>query len=44
MNEALHLPEPQALYGRRNVIRDGDGNELANIIEILPPADERRGA
>ena len=44
MNEALHLPGPQALYGRRNVIRDRDGNELANIIEILPPADERRGA
>jgi chorismate-pyruvate lyase len=37
MNEALHLPEAQALYGRRNVIRDGDGNELADIVEILPP-------
>ena len=43
MNEALHLPESQALYGRRNVIRDGDGNELANIVEILPPTEEGRG-
>ena len=43
MNEALHLPEPRALYGRRNVIRGGDGNELANIIEILPPTEEGRG-
>ena len=43
MNEALHLPEPRALYGRRNIIRGGDGNELANIIEILPPTEEGRG-
>ena len=41
MNEALHLSELQALYGRRNVIRDAAGNELANIVEILPPAGER---
>jgi chorismate-pyruvate lyase len=40
MNEALHLQEPRALYGRRNVIRDRDGNELANIVEILPPTAE----
>ena len=38
MHQALRLTEPQTLYGRRNVIRDGDGSELANIIEILPPA------
>ena len=44
MNEALHLPEPRALYGRRNIIRGGDGNELATIIEILPPTEEGRGA
>jgi chorismate-pyruvate lyase len=40
MNEALHLRDSQALYGRRNVIRDAEGNELANIVEILPPAGE----
>ena len=43
MNEALHLSESQALYGRRNVIRDAEGNELANIVEILPPIEEARG-
>jgi chorismate-pyruvate lyase len=42
MNEALHLPEPQALYGRRNVIWDAEENQLANIVEILPPTQERR--
>ena len=44
MNDALQLTEQQALYGRRNVIRDVDGHELANIVEILPPATvSRRG-
>jgi chorismate-pyruvate lyase len=43
INEALHLPESRSLYGRRNVIRDADGNELANIVEILPPTEETRG-
>jgi chorismate-pyruvate lyase len=41
MNEALHLPQPQPLYGRRNVIRDANGNELADIVEILPPEEIR---
>jgi chorismate-pyruvate lyase len=39
----LQSRELQPLYGRRNVIRDAAGNELAKIVEILPPADERRG-
>jgi len=43
MIDTLQLREPQPLYGRRNVIRDAAGNELANIVEILPPGDERRG-
>jgi chorismate-pyruvate lyase len=43
MNEALHLREPQALYGRRNVIWDADENQLANIVEILPPIEGGRG-
>jgi chorismate-pyruvate lyase len=42
MNEVLHLRETQALYGRRNAIRDGDGHELADIVEILPPPEEAR--
>jgi chorismate-pyruvate lyase len=40
MNEALGLAEPQPLYGRRNVIRDATGSELADVVEILPPAKE----
>jgi chorismate-pyruvate lyase len=43
MNEALHLPEPRSLYGRRNVIWDADENQLANIVEILPPTEEGSG-
>jgi chorismate-pyruvate lyase len=43
MNEVLHLPEPRALYGRRNVIWDADENQLANIVEILPPTEEGSG-
>jgi chorismate-pyruvate lyase len=35
--ESLGLREPRSLYGRRNVIRDPAGNELADIVEILPP-------
>jgi chorismate-pyruvate lyase len=42
MNEALHLLEPQALYGRRNVIRNLAGNELADIVEILPPVQQEQ--
>lgn len=37
MREALQLSEASALYGRRNVIRNGQGEELADIVEILPP-------
>jgi chorismate-pyruvate lyase len=40
MNEALQLTGPQALYGRRNVIRNLAGHELADILEILPPSWE----
>jgi chorismate-pyruvate lyase len=35
----LGLQESRTLYGRRNVIRDAAGNELANIVEILPPEE-----
>lgn len=37
MNDALQLLEARALYGRRNVIWNGEGKELADIVEILPP-------
>jgi chorismate-pyruvate lyase len=40
INAALHLTEPQPLYGRRNVIRDTSGRDLAETLEILPPARE----
>ena len=40
MNQALRLLEPQVLYGRRNVIWDAGENQLANIVEILPPPQE----
>jgi chorismate-pyruvate lyase len=39
MNEALALSGPRVLYGRRNILRDASGHELANILEILPPAE-----
>lgn len=37
MHDALQLAETRALYGRRNVIRNAEGQELADIVEILPP-------
>jgi chorismate-pyruvate lyase len=40
MNEALQLTKPCSLYGRRNVLRNAEGNELADIVEILPPLQE----
>lgn len=40
IQEALQLNAPFPLYGRRNVIRDLTGNELADIVEILPPPRE----
>ena len=38
--EALGLEEACELYGRRNVIEDTDGNVLADIVEILPLAED----
>jgi chorismate-pyruvate lyase len=37
INEALHLPGPQPVYGRRNVLRDEAGTQLAQTLEIVPP-------
>lgn len=35
--EALGLPEPRTLYGRRNRMADGGGAPIADVIEVLPP-------
>ncbi len=35
--DALGLQEPCVLYGRRNTIWNGSGEELADVVEILPP-------
>lgn len=37
--EALALQGPQVLYGRRNTLSDLDLRPLAEIVEILPPAN-----
>jgi chorismate-pyruvate lyase len=37
INQALHLRRAQPLYGRRNLIRDASGRELAETLEIVPP-------
>jgi chorismate-pyruvate lyase len=37
MADALQFSEALALYGRRNVIWNGEGKQLADIVEILPP-------
>jgi hypothetical protein len=29
----------ETLYGRRNVLSDPDGRPLAEVVEILPPAE-----
>ena len=42
MNAALALPHTQTLYGRCNEITDNEGQILAKIVEILPPAIDRR--
>lgn len=44
MIDALQLTGPGTLFGRRNVIRNAAGRELADIVEILPPSEVRRGA
>jgi chorismate-pyruvate lyase len=37
MMRMLHFDKPQPLYGRRNVVLDGQRRLLAEVIEILPP-------
>ena len=38
ITKAFGLPKPTGLYGRCNVHKDLEGNHLAEIVEILPPA------
>jgi chorismate-pyruvate lyase len=42
MREALQLNGSHVIYGRRNVILNAEGDELADIVEILPPVKEER--
>ncbi len=39
---ALHFSESVPVFGRQNALRDSSGAILAEIIEILPPSNERR--
>jgi chorismate-pyruvate lyase len=39
IDSALHLTGPNLLYGRRNIIVDADQRILAQVVEILPPAN-----
>lgn len=39
INDALKLEGSQTLYGRRNTLFDPEGRPLAEIVEILPPAN-----
>ncbi len=39
INRMLQLSGAHVLYGRRNTLSDAAGNTLAEIIEILPPAE-----
>jgi hypothetical protein len=39
IEHSLQLPKPQWLYGRCNCMRDSVGRAVAEVVEILPPAD-----
>ena len=40
ISDALHVPEGERLFGRRNNLLDLEDHPLAEIVEILPPATE----
>lgn len=42
--EALGLPAPAPLWGRKNVLATEEGETLAEVVEILPPAPPDPGA
>lgn len=41
MSRVLRLADDRPLYGRRNVLLTADHRVLADILEILPPAESR---
>lgn len=42
MIEALQLRQPGILFGRRNTLSDPVGRPLAEVVEILPPAERNQ--
>ena len=44
MTEIFDLAETPTLYGRRNTLLSGEGEKLAEILEILPELMDRPGA
>lgn len=38
IEKALQMEAPARLYGRRNMLGNGTGRKLAQVLEILPPA------
>ncbi|MGA3186361.1 MAG: hypothetical protein ABSF22_04560 [Bryobacteraceae bacterium] len=38
--QALGIPGPVRLYGRRNILGNSTGRKLAQVLEILPPASK----
>lgn len=39
MESILRLPSPRTLYGRRNLLLNGERQVLAEVIEVLAPAE-----
>ena len=44
MERVLRLPQPRILYGRRNLLLDGNRHLLAEVIEVLAPVPNLRAA
>jgi chorismate-pyruvate lyase len=42
INRALLLSGKHVLYGRRNTLSNMEGKPIAEIVEILPPAEKRK--
>ena len=40
LGELLKAPKGSVLYGRSNVLRDAEGTDFADIVEILPMAEK----
>ena len=44
LRAAFDLTDAPTLYGRHNILRNPDGEPLAEVVEILPPLDEENGS